>query len=48
MISSGKLRRYEKLYGYKNPVPVRTGMRRRVFAEIHQMLKKGEYLNLPA
>jgi hypothetical protein len=28
---------------YKKPGLVRTGLRRRVFAEIYQMLKKGEY-----
>jgi transposase len=44
MNSSGKLRRwYERLCEYKKAGLVRTGLRRRVFAEIYQMLKKGEY-----
>jgi transposase len=34
---------YEELCKYKKPGLVRTGLRRRVFAEIYQMLKKGEY-----
>ena len=34
---------YEKLTGYKKPGLVRSGLRRRVLAEIYQMLKKGEY-----
>ena len=34
---------YERLCQYKKPGMVRTGLRRRVFAEIYQMLKKGEY-----
>jgi hypothetical protein len=39
-----KLRRwYERLSGYKRAGLVRTGLRRRVFAEIFQMLKKQEY-----
>ena len=42
--SSPKLNRwYEGLCRYKKPGVVRTGLRRRVFAEIYQMLKKGEY-----
>jgi transposase len=42
--SSGKLRRwYERLCEGKKAGLVRTGLRRRVFAEIYQMLKKGEY-----
>jgi transposase len=41
---SGKLRRwYERLCRYKKSGLVRTGLRRRVLAEIYQMLKKGEY-----
>jgi hypothetical protein len=44
MDSSGKPRRwYERLCEYKKAELVRTGLRRRVFAEIYQMLKKGEY-----
>jgi transposase len=44
MNSSGKpRRRYERLCEYKKAGLVRTGLRRRVFAEIYQMLKKGEY-----
>jgi hypothetical protein len=40
--SSGKLRRwYERLCGYKKAGLVRTGLRRRVLAELYQMLKKG-------
>jgi transposase len=43
MNSSGKLRRwYDRLCEYKKAGLVRTGLRRRVFAEIYQMLKKGE------
>ena len=34
---------YERLCQYKKPGMVRTGLRRRVFAEMYQMLKKGEY-----
>ena len=34
---------YDRLCQYKKPGMVRTGLRRRVFAEIYQMLKKGEY-----
>jgi len=34
---------YTKLTQYKKAGLVRTGLRRRVFAEIYQMLKKGEY-----
>jgi transposase len=42
--SSPKLRRwYERLCEGKKAGLVRTGLRRRVFAEIYQMLKKGEY-----
>jgi transposase len=42
--SSPKLSRwYERLCRYKKPGLVRTGLRRRVLAEIYQMLKKGEY-----
>jgi transposase len=42
--SSQKLSRwYNRLCEYKKPGLVRTGLRRRVFAEIFQMLKKGEY-----
>jgi len=42
--SSQKLNRwYERLCEYKKAGLVRTGLRRRVFAEIFQMLKKGEY-----
>jgi transposase len=44
MNSSVKLRRwYERLCEYKKAGLVRTGLRRRVLAEIYQMLKKGEY-----
>jgi transposase len=44
MSTSVKLRRwYERLCEYKKAGLVRTGLRRRVFAEIYQMLKKGEY-----
>jgi transposase len=39
-----KLRRwYDRLSEYKKAGLVRTGLRRRVLAEIYQMLKKGEY-----
>ena len=42
--ASPKLNRwYDRLCQYKKPGMVRTGLRRRVFAEIYQMLKKGEY-----
>jgi hypothetical protein len=42
--SSLKLRRwYDRLCEYKKAGLVRTGLRRRVLAEIYQMLKKGEY-----
>jgi hypothetical protein len=42
--ASPKLNRwYERLCGHKKPGMVRTGLRRRVLAEIYQMLKKGEY-----
>jgi transposase len=34
---------YNRMIQYKKPGLVRTGLRRRVFAEIYQMLKKGEY-----
>jgi transposase len=34
---------YARLTKYKKPGLVRTGLRRRVFAELFQMLKKGEY-----
>jgi transposase len=41
---SPKLSRwYDRLCQYKKPGMVRTGLRRKVFAEIYQMLKKGEY-----
>ena len=41
---SPKLERcYNRLARYKKAGSVRTGLRRRVFAEIYQMLKKGEY-----
>jgi transposase len=44
MNASGKLRRwYERQCEGKKAGLVRTGLRRRVFAEIYQMLKKGEY-----
>ena len=44
LASSGKLSRwYERLCEYKKPGLVRTGLRRRVLAEIYQMLKKNEY-----
>jgi transposase len=42
--ASLKLRKwYDRLSEYKKAGLVRTGLRRRVFAEIYQMLKKGEY-----
>jgi transposase len=42
--ASPKLRRwYDRLAEYKKAGLVRTGLRRRVLAEIYQMLKKGEY-----
>jgi len=42
--ASSKLRNwYDRLCEYKKPGLVRTGLRRRVFAEIFQMLKKQEY-----
>jgi transposase len=42
--ASEKLRDwYMRLCEYKKPGLVRTGLRRRVLAEIYQMLKKGEY-----
>jgi transposase len=42
--ASHKLRHwYVRLCEYKKPGLVRTGLRRRVLAEIYQMLKKGEY-----
>ena len=42
--ASPKLDRwYNRLTQYKKAGSVRTGLRRRVFAEIYQMLKKGEY-----
>jgi transposase len=34
---------YARLCQYKKPGMVRTGLRRRIFAEMFQMLKKGEY-----
>jgi hypothetical protein len=34
---------YNRLTQYKKAGLVRNGLRRRVFAEIYQMLKKGEY-----
>ena len=44
MSASLKLRRwYDRLCEYKKAGLVRTGLRRRVLAEIFQMLKKGEY-----
>ena len=44
MSASGKLGRwYEGLCEYKKAGLVRTGLRRRVFGELFQMLKKGEY-----
>ena len=42
--ASRKLNRwYTELAAYKKPGLVRAGLRRRVFAEMYQMLKKGEY-----
>jgi len=42
--ASPKLARwYDRLTQYKKAGSVRTGLRRRVLAEIYQMLKKGEY-----
>jgi hypothetical protein len=42
--ASLKLRRwYDRLSEYKKAGPVRMGLRRRVFAEIYQTLKKQEY-----
>ena len=44
LAASPKLNRwYLRLTEYKKPGSVRTALRRRVFAEIYQMLKKGEY-----
>jgi len=44
LAASGKLRGwYDRLCEYKKPGLVRTGLRRRVFSEMYQMLKKGEY-----
>jgi len=44
LTSSLKLRNwYNRLCEYKKAGLVRTGLRRRVLAEIYQMLKKGEY-----
>jgi transposase len=44
LAASPKLNRwYTELSKYKKPGLVRTALRRRVFAEIYQMLKKGEY-----
>jgi len=44
LASSPKLDKwYSRLTAYKKAGSVRTGLRRRVFAEIYQMLKKGEY-----
>jgi transposase len=44
LAASPKLSRwYGRLSEYKKRGLVRTGLRRRVFAEIYQMLKKGEY-----
>jgi len=44
LTSSPKLNRwYMELTGHKKAGLVRTGLRRRVFAEMYQMLKKGEY-----
>jgi hypothetical protein len=34
---------YNRLTQYKKTGLVRSGLRRRIFAEIYQMLKKGEY-----
>jgi len=44
LAASEKLNRwYTRLTTYKKAGMVRSGLRRRVFAEIYQMLKKGEY-----
>jgi transposase len=44
LAASEKLNRwYMRLVRYKKAGLVRTGLRRRVFAEMYQMLKKGEY-----
>ena len=44
LASSLKLEKwYNKLTEYKKAGLVRSALRRRVFAEIYQMLKKGEY-----
>ena len=44
LAASEKLNRwYTRLTRYKKAGMVRSGLRRRVFAEIYQMLKKGEY-----
>ena len=44
LAASEKLNRwYTRLTKYKKPGLVRTGLRRKVFAEMYQMLKKGEY-----
>jgi len=44
LAASDKLREwYDRLCEYKKPGLVRTGLRRRVFSEMYQMLKKGEY-----
>ena len=44
LAASPKLRQwYDRLCEYKKAGLVRTGLRRRVLAEIYQMLKKGEY-----
>jgi len=42
--ASSKLRCwYDRLCEYKKPGLVRSGLRRKVFAEMYQMMKKGEY-----
>ena len=44
LAASEKLNRwYTRLAGYKKAGLVRSGLRRKVFTEIYQMLKKGEY-----
>ena len=44
LAASEKLNRwYTRLTEYKKPGMVRSGLRRRVFTEIYQMLRKGEY-----
>ena len=44
LAASEKLNRwYTRLTGYKKAGLVRSGLRRKVFTEIYQMLKKGEY-----